>query len=129
MQGKRIITAVILIVFVALMLSGSGCSGISSGASTVTPSGPVKPKPVIANYVATTSGTAAAYYTTLDIKVKNEGAEGTVLVQASVTQAGVTNSREQEVYLGSGETHELKLTFPLVWKGGDFGSNVQAVLP
>jgi hypothetical protein len=129
MQGKRIIPAAILIIFAFLVLSTSGCLGITAGASTATPTGPVKPKPVIANYIATTSGTAAAYYTTLDIKVKNEGAEGTVLVQASVTQTGTTNSREQEVYLASGETHELKLTFPLIWKGGDFSSNVQAIVP
>ena len=129
MQRMRIITAAIWIIFASLVLSASGCSGITAGSSTTTPSGPVKPRPVIAPYTATTSGTAAAYYTTLVIKVKNEGAEGTVLVQASVTQAGATNSREQEVYLASGETHELKLTFPLIWKGGDFSSNVQAIVP
>jgi hypothetical protein len=33
------------------------------------------------------------------------------------------------VYLKQGETHELKLTFPLVWQGGDFTPNVQTVIP
>jgi hypothetical protein len=129
MQRTRIFGAVILIIIASLMLTAGGCFGNAAGSSGGTSSGPVKPKPTVVSNVATTSGTAAAYYTTLDIKIKNEGAEGTVLVQASVTQAGTTNSREQEVYLSSGETHELKLTFPLIWKGGEFTSNVQAIVP
>jgi hypothetical protein len=129
MQLTRIFGAVILVIIASLMLAASSCFGSVSGASTGTSSGPVKPKPTIVSNIATTSGTAAAYYTTLDIKVRNEGAEGTVLVQASVTQSGTTNAREQEVYLAAGETHELKLTFPLVWKGGEFSSNVQAIVP
>jgi hypothetical protein len=129
MQRTKIFGAAILIIAAALMLVTSSCFGTASGASSGSGSSAVKPKPTVVSNVATTSGTASAYYTTLDIKVKNEGAEGTVLVQASVTQSGATNSREQEVYLSSGETHEIKLTFPLTWKGGEFTSNVQAIVP
>jgi len=79
--------------------------------------------------VATTSGTQSAYYATLDIQVKNEGAEGTVLVQASITQDEKTTSNEMPVYLAQNETHELKLTFPLEWEGGEFTSTVDAIVP
>jgi hypothetical protein len=79
--------------------------------------------------VASTSGVQGAYFATLDIKVKNTGAEGTILVQGAVTQAGNTVTREMEVFLKQGESHELKLTYPLVWQGGDFTSNVKAIVP
>jgi hypothetical protein len=79
--------------------------------------------------VATTTGTQSAYYATLDIKVKNNGAEGVILVQAQVTQGGRTGSNEMPVFLKQNETHELKLTFPLVWEGGEFTSTVKTLVP
>jgi hypothetical protein len=125
----KIYSSIILMVVAAFMLTATGCFGNMSGASISDKPSALKPAPQITNLIATTSGVKDAYYAILDIKVKNEGAEGTVLVQASVTQSGVTNQREMEVYLKQGETHELKLTFPLVWKGGDFTPNAQATIP
>jgi len=84
---------------------------------------------VVEKVVATTSGTEAAYFATLDISVKNNGAEGTILVIGSITQGGRTSQSEMPVFLKEGQSHELKLTYPLVWRGGDFTSNVQTIIP
>jgi hypothetical protein len=104
-------------------------SVVISGSATATAVEVVKPQPRVENVVATTSGSPSAYYATLDIKIKNVGAEGTVLVQAAVTQNGKTSSNEMPVFLKKNETHELKLTFPLVWQGGDFTSSVKTIVP
>ena len=95
----------------------------------MSPPNAVKPQPQVEKVIATTSGTQSAYYATLDIKVKNTGAEGTILVKAAITQNGKSSSNEMPVFLKQNETHELKMTFPLVWQGGEFTSNVTAVIP
>ena len=124
----RLIGAMIIILALVAMLVTAGCFGSNNSSASATPT-VVKPQPRVESVVASTSGVQAAYFATLDIKVKNDGAEGTILVQASVTQAGNTTSREEEVFLKQGESHELKLTYSLVWKGGDFTSDVKAVVP
>ena len=129
-RSSIIRAAVMMIILTALMFVATGCfsnTGVSTPTATSTEA--VKPKPSIKNVVATTSGTESAYYVTLDIKVKNEGAEGTILVVGSVTQAGKTSQNQMPIFLKQGKEHELKLTFPLVWKGGDFEPNVQALVP
>ena len=66
---------------------------------------------------------------TLDINIKNEGSEGTVLVQAAVTQAGKTITNEMPVFVKKGATGETKMTFPLVWKGGETTYTIKAITP
>lgn len=129
MQIHKIIGAAVLTVSTLLMLLTAGCFGGTTTNSTTVSTTAIKPQPIVDSVVATTSGTESAYYTTLDIKVSNDGAEGTILVQASVTQNGKTKNNEMPVFLKKGESHELKMTFPLVWQGGDFTSNVQTVVP
>ena len=130
-MNHRILTSgSLIIVLAAVMLLASSCfSNSSSSTPTVSSTDAVKPKPSVQSVVASTSGIANAYYATLDITVKNDGAEGTILVIGSVTQGGVTNQSQEPVFLKQGETHELKLTFPLVWQGGAFTSNVQTIIP
>jgi hypothetical protein len=120
-----------LVFVISLALFSAGCfsTSKSGGSATATAADVVKPQPQVESVVATTSGTQNAYYATLDIKVKNTGAEGTILVQAGVTQNGKSSSNEMPVFLKQNETHELKLTFPLVWQGGDFTSNVKTIVP
>jgi hypothetical protein len=130
MQNYRLICLIALII--TILFSVTGCFGVASGAgnSTGTPTPTVMmPNPVIEKVIATTSGTSHAYYATLDITVKNTGAEGLILVKASVTQNGKTSHDEMDVYLKTGKTNELKLTFPLVWQGGEFTSEVSAIVP
>jgi hypothetical protein len=131
---RYILTGAVIIVLTIALLSGlTGCffssSNNKSSTDTTTSTTVVKPSPEVVSVVATTSGTQAAYYATLDIKVKNTGAEGTILVKATLTQNGKSSSNQMPVFLKQNESHELKLTFPLVWQGGDFNSNVETVVP
>ncbi len=122
--------AVILVLIAALSTGLMGCFSTSVSSSTESAaSSAIKPAPEVIKVIATTSGTQSAYYATLDIKVKNNGAEGTILVKATLTQNGTSSSNEMPVFLKQNETHEMKLTFPLVWLGGDFTSNVETIVP
>jgi len=121
--------AIILILLTFLITGLTGCFSNSSSTTNTTATTAVKPTPAVVSVTATTSGTETAYYATLDIKVKNTGAEGTILVKASVTQDDETNTNTMPVYLSQNETHALKMTFPLVWEGGDFTSDVETEVP
>jgi subtilase family serine protease len=129
MRIHKIFGAAIMAISFAFILLSAGCFSGSTSNSSSTSAVAIKPNPRVESVVATTSGTDSAYYTTLDIKVKNEGAEGTVLVEASVTQDGKTNKNQMPVFLKKGESHELKMTFPLTWEGGNFDSKVTATVP
>jgi hypothetical protein len=130
MKSRLLIGASLLIMLAALLTLLSGCFTTGSSSTPTTSSTQaVKPKPSVEKVIATTSGTEQAYFATLDIKVKNEGAEGIILVIGKITQAGQTTQREMPVFLKEGISHELKLTFPLVWRGGDFTSSVETIVP
>lgn len=130
MGRVKLFGPVILVMALLMALFSAGCFSNNSPKGTATTAvDVVKPLPEVQSVVATTSGTQSSYFATLDIKVKNSGAEGVILVQAQVTQNGRTNSNEMPVYLKQNETHELKLTFPLIWQGGEFTSKVDTVIP
>jgi hypothetical protein len=130
MRRSILFCAVLFVLVAALSVLVGGCFGSSSSGVTATEkTTSIKPDPSVESVVATTSGTEGAYYAILDIKVKNRGAEGTILVVASITQAEKTVQNEMPVYLKQNETHELKLTFPLVWKGGTWTSDVKTQIP
>ena len=129
----KIIRACLLIAVLALPLLASACfsnNSSSSGTPTTPPTPEVaRPKPSVLNTSANYSGTQDGYFVTLDINIKNDGSEGTVLVQASVTQAGKTINNEMPVFVKKGATAETKMTFPLVWKGGEATYVIKAVTP
>jgi hypothetical protein len=130
MRRSRILGVAILVIVAAMAALTGGCfSTTGNSGSTTEATVVIKPDPSVVSVVGTTSGTESAYYAILDIKVKNKGAEGTILVVASVTQAEKTVQNEMAVYLKQNETHELKLTFPLVWKGGEWKSDVKTQIP
>lgn len=131
MQRIKLLGSAVVFLALSLALLSTGCfsSNASGGSATDVTANAVKPQPQVEKVTATTSGTQSAYYATLDIKVKNTGAEGTILVKAGITQNGKSSSNEMPVFLKQNETHELKMTFPLVWQGGEFTSNVTAVIP
>ena len=131
MKRKVLTGAAITLLLIALLMSMTSCFSSSTGGSTPTVSSTaaLKPKPSVQNVVASTSGIEGAYFATLDITVKNDGAEGTILVQGAVTQSGRTSQSEMPVFLKQGQTSEVKLTYILIWKGGDFTSNVQTLVP
>jgi hypothetical protein len=129
MRRSRFFGAVLLVVVMILAVFAGGCFSTGDSSTATEKTSTVKPDPVVESVVTTTSGTEGAYYAILDIKVKNKGAEGTILVVASVTQDGKTVQEEMPVYLMKNVTHELKLTFPLVWKGGVWTSDVKTQIP
>ena len=131
MQRVKLLSLAVLFLALSLALLSASCfsSNASRGATVNVTADVVKPQPQVISVIATTSGTQSSYYATLDIKVKNTGAEGTILVKAEITQNGKSSSNEMPVFLKQNETHELKLTFPLVWQGGEFTSNVTTVIP
>jgi hypothetical protein len=130
MGRSRFFSAALMVLMALSLLLAGGCLGTTGGGGSGTSaSAVIKPDPVVESVIATTSGTENAYYAVLDIKVKNRGAEGTILVVASVTQAGKTVQDEMPVYLMKGVSHELKMTFPLIWKGGEWNSNVRTQIP
>jgi hypothetical protein len=129
MHRFKIWGASILMITVVLMLTAASCFSSGTASTTSISSTALKPQPKVDSVIATTSGTELAYYTTLDVKVSNDGAEGTILVIATVTQNGKSNTDKMPVFLKKGENHELKMTFPLIWQGGEFTSNVQTIVP
>jgi hypothetical protein len=129
MQIHKILGSSILTIATIFMVLTAGCFNGSTSNSTSNSTTALKPLPRVDSVVATTSGTDTAYFTTLDIKVINDGAEGTILVEASVSQAGKTTTNQMPVFLKKGENHELKMTFPLVWEGGDFTPKVVTKVP
>ena len=128
MKHIKLISVVTGILMTALILLATSCSTTAGSTNNATPT-VVKPEPVVESTTATTSGNQDNYFTTLDVKVKNNGADGMILVQASVTQAGKITQNEDHTFIKNGQTGEFELTFPLVWKGGDFTYSVQTSLP
>jgi hypothetical protein len=118
-----------LVVLAAFVVLAAGCSGKGGNSSESTTPTIARPQPKVESVVSFKSGTKSAYHATLDIKVKNNGAEGTIVVRGSVTQSGKTSQNETSVFLKEGEERELNLTFPLVWGGVNFSCAVQAIVP
>jgi hypothetical protein len=78
---------------------------------------------------ATTAGVFDNYCAILDISIRNDGADGMVVVVGTITQAGETKKNEIPVYLTQGATQRVKLVFPLKWRGGDWTPNVTVEVP
>ena len=120
------------------LLLASGCDSIkgvfsSNDNSSTTTAPPVtampKPKPVIKSVEATTSGMEDKYYAILEITIDNQGPDGTVIVKATLTQGGVTQTNEMITNLDKGKIQTIPLVFPLKWKGGDWTQTVDVTVP
>jgi hypothetical protein len=108
---------------------GGGSANTNPQPTSVPASDISKPRPTVLLVNATTAGILDNYYAILNITAKNEGADGIVIVVASITQAGQTQKNEMPVYLTSGSAQTVKLVFPLKWKGGDWTPTVQTEVP
>ena len=115
---------VVVGVLTTAVVFGAGCGASSSAASSPTAEA-MKPKPVISALTAETSGMLDNYYATLNITVKNEGAAGTVVVLAGITQGSQTMESEFPLYITHNDKQTLKLVFPLKWEGGDWTPSVR----
>ena len=119
-----------------ILLLTSGCDVFKSdddSSATATTTAPVtnisKPRPVVKSVEATTSGMEANYYAILEITIDNKGTDGTVIVHATLTQGGVTQTNEMITNLNKDKTQVLRLTFPLKWKGGEWTQSVEVTVP
>ena len=130
---KKTVVILLSVLMVLSLLPGCGLfsTGKSSGDTTGTPSpvGAMKPKPTIIDVSASTSGQLDYYYAILDINLKNDGAEGTVMVTATVAQGKENKTHEVPVSLAKDSKQPLRLVFPLKWKGGDWTPTVKVEVP
>ena len=129
---RPMLAGILLLIAIASVLAsacGGGASASSDSKTSVISSQINKPKPTVVLVNATTAGVFDNYYAILNITVKNDGADGMVVVVGTVTQAGETNKAEIPVSLSSGETQTVKLVFPLKWMGGDWTPNVTTEVP
>ena len=132
MKGTKLAGVIILIAIAAVMASacGGGSSTSTNPQPTVITSSDIsKPNPTVLLVAATTAGIEDNYYAILNITAKNQGADGIIIIVASITQAGQTQTNEMPVYLTSGSSQTVKLVFPLKWKGGDWTPSVQTEIP
>lgn len=130
MKLTRVGGIILLVAIAALLASACGGGGASTEAKTAMPSSEItKPKPTVVLVNATTAGVFDNYCAILDISIKNDGADGMVVVVGTVTQAGETKKNEIPVYLTQGATQTVKLVFPLKWRGGDWTPNVTIEVP
>jgi len=123
-----------LTILVLSVIFAAGCSKIntagSASASQTTASDDLsKPKPVIVSVDATTSGMEDNYYAILEVTIKNTGSDGTVIVTATLTQAGQSRSSQMITNINHNTTQLLRFAFPLKWLGGDWTQNVVVSLP
>lgn len=124
--------AFILVLLITLsLLPGCGLfsSGSPSASGTPAPGTVSKPKPSVTDVAASTSGQLDYYYAVLDIAVKNDGADGTVLLTATVTQGTNAKTYEVPVVLSKNTRQSIRLIFPLKWKGGDWTPTVKIEVP
>ncbi len=130
MKVKRLARMAGIAIVVSVFVLLSGClGGVGlSGNSDATP-GVSKPKPSVESVNAATSGMNASYYAILDIEVKNDGADGTVMLTGRVTQGGQTGSNEMPVYLARGAKQTIRLVLPLKWQGGDWTAAAEVRVP
>ena len=138
MVRARVVRIAALSVLALTLILASGCDSIkgafgSNDNSSTTTAPPVtampKPKPVVKSVEATTSGMENNYFAILEITIDNKGSDGTVIVKATLTQGGVTQTNEMITNLNKDKTQMLRLTFPLKWKGGDWTQSVEVVVP
>lgn len=132
MKCTKLAGVIILIAIAAVMASacGGGGSANTNPQPTSVPASDIsKPRPTVLLVNATTAGVFENYYAILNITAKNEGADGVVILVASITQAGQTQKNEMPVYLTAGSAQTVKLVFPIKWKGGDWTPTVQTEVP
>ncbi len=126
---KRIFAFLMVLLLVLL----PGCITLNTtrtpSVSTASPTQAVKPKVSVVNVSASTSGQLDYYYAILDIDVKNDGADGTAVIIAGVTQGTETKTLEYPINLTKNSKQMVRLVFPLKWRGGDWVPSVRVEVP
>lgn len=133
MRYTKFVGVVILVVLTAFLASACGGGSASTEAqptNSFTQSSQIsKPKPKIVLVNATTAGVFENYFAILDITAKNDGADGVVIIVASITQGSDTKTSEMPVSLKKDEAQSIRLVFPLKWRGGEWTPSVTTEVP
>ncbi|APV45231.1 hypothetical protein Dform_01916 [Dehalogenimonas formicexedens] len=138
MIGTKVLRAATISALTLTLTLASGCDSVkgvfdSKDDTSTTTAAPVtsmpKPKPVVKSVEATTSGMDSHYYAILQITIENKGSDGTVIVRATLTQGGVTQTNDMITNLDKDKTQTLPLVFPLKWQGGDWTQTVDVIVP
>lgn len=127
---------VLIAILIALVVVASAACGIGSSKNSpqATPlaakaSDVIKPKPLVLGINAATTGVFDQYYAIVDATIRNDGADGMVIVVGSITQGGENKKSELPLYISNNSTQTVRLIFPLKWKGGDWTPTVQTEIP
>jgi len=132
---QRLFGGVALVLILLSLLFTSGCDLFNSnetppsGTAATTAPAIAKPHPVVKSVEATTSGMGDNYYAILEITIENKGSDGTAVVKATLTQAGVTQVNEMVTNINKDKTQVIRLVFPLKWKGGEPTQTVEVSVP
>ncbi len=124
-----------VVAFLGLLVAFSACSRSvpgqpPPGAATPTPQiGILKPRPLVADISSSTAGFFEDYYVILETTIKNDGAAGSILVTASLTQADKTSTKKTPVFLQKGENQVERFVFPVKWHGGEWTPKVTVEVP
>lgn len=130
MRRTKLAGVIILIALAAAIASACGGGGSSTAPKPTMSSSEIsKPRPTVLLVNATTAGVFENYYAILDITAKNEGADGVVIIVASITQGGETKKNEMPVFLTKDNAQTIRLVFPLKWRGGDWTPTVATEVP
>ena len=130
MRRTKLAGVIILIALAAAIASACGGGGSSTEPKPTMSSSEIsKPRPTVLLVNATTAGVFENYYAILDITAKNEGADGVVIIVASITQGGETKKNEMPVFLTKDNAQTIRLVFPLKWRGGDWTPTVATEVP
>jgi hypothetical protein len=133
MLKRQIWLAIILVAVLLGSMLSTACIGGKNSSPPASPttamSSLTRPQPVVVSVNDTTSGMKDNYYVILAVTIKNIGSAGTVIIDASVTQASQTKTNEMITNLAQNSTQVVDLVFPLVWMGGDWTQTVSVTVP
>ena len=119
-----------LVGVVGLFVACGGASANSEPSAGVSGKAEVaKPRPVVLAINATTTGMFDGYYAILDVTVRNEGADGMIILISGINQANKNVTNELPTYLARNMTQTVRMVLPLNWRGGDWTPSAIVEIP
>jgi len=132
MSQRRLPDVAALVLVAAALFLASGCHGGSIPANPTQPTTvEVKTvKPSVESVEVVNTGTPDKYYAILDVTVRNDGADGMVIIVGSITQGTQTPiTSEIPVYLTGNSKQVIQIVLPLKWGGGQFTAKAEVHIP
>lgn len=138
MKLARPAMMMVTVALLAVTLVTTACSRVAAQPSPTptaillpnsVPAAVVKPKPVVLGVNATTSGIFENYFAILDITVRNDGADGMIMLIGNVNQANANIKGELPLYLARNMTETVRIVLPLKWRGGEWTPSAVTEVP